>query len=103
MGSDDVMDIILDEIKDHPTVSNLHGVDLNKALIKPIKQEYKNAMDRSKSFILWTVLQENEHGSGYTIFYDEEDDSFGLGMKDDKQGLLYLGNYGSFLETLKGM
>jgi hypothetical protein len=47
------------------------------------------------------VPEENEYGSGYTIFYDEEDHSFGLGMKNKKEALWYLADYGSFLVTLK--
>jgi hypothetical protein len=46
MGSEKITDIILDEIKDKQLASNLPGVDWNKALIKPIKQEFKNVVDR---------------------------------------------------------
>lgn len=90
MTSSEVLDIILDEIKDKSTLSNLHGLNLNKTLIKPIQQDYNNAMDTSQSFTLWTVLEENKDGTGYKIFYDEEENSFGLGMRDEIGELFYL-------------
>ena len=44
------------------------------------------------------AMLENNNDSGWG-----GGDSFGLGMKDDKDNLFYLGNYGSFIETLNGM
>jgi len=103
MTSEKVLNIVLDEINFKFDISNMHGVNLRKALITPVLQEYKSSMDRSKSFNLWTVLEANEDGSGYKIFYDEEENSFGLGTKSEKEELLCLGNYGTFLETLESM
>ncbi len=103
MTGEQVSNIILDEINSRFDISNHHGVDLRKALITPILQEYKNAMDRSQTFKLWTVLEETENRNGYKIFYNEEEDSFGLGVKSENDELLYLGNYGTFLETLESM
>jgi hypothetical protein len=80
MTSEEVSEIILDEINSKFDISNLHGVDLRTALIAPIQQEYKSAMDRSQIFKLWTVLEETEDCNGYKIFYDEEEKLFGLGL-----------------------
>ncbi len=103
MTSELVSDIVLHEINSRFDISNLHGVDLRKALITPILQEYKSAMDRSQTYKLWTVLEESEVGTGYKIFYNEEENNFGLGMKSENDELLSLGNYGTFLETLENM
>ncbi len=103
MTSEQVLDIILDEINSKFDISNHHGVDLRKALITPILQEYKSAIDKSQTFKLWTVLEETKNKNGYKIFYNDEENYFGLGIKSEKDELLYLGNYGTFLETLEGM
>ena len=103
MTCTEITDIILDEIKGGFERSNFHGVNLKKALLTPVKQKYISAQDNSISFELWTVLEETEDQSGYTIFYDAEERNFGLGMKSEDNKLLYLGNYGSFLETLNAM
>jgi hypothetical protein len=91
------------EIGDNWDISNAHGVDLKTCLITPKKQEYSDPINESTKIELWTVLEETPDGNGYKICYNEGSDSFGLGMKTNKDELLYLGNYGSFLETLTNM
>lgn len=103
MTSNEVIHIINEEIKGRVNISNLHGVDLKKCLINPVRQRYVSSLDDNIAFEFWTVLEETEDGKGYKIFYDENENSFGLGMKGFKNELVYLGNYGTFLETLKGM
>lgn len=103
MTSDQITDIILAELKSDFKISNTHGVDLKKCLITPIQQEYFSAMDTTIKFNLWTVLEESEDGDGYKIFFDEDENTVGLGMKSANNQLLYLGNYGTFLETLTAM
>ena len=103
MTSEEVIHIVNEEIDDNFDISNLHGVDLKKCLITPVRQRYISSLDNNVTFELWTVLEESEDGNGYKIFFDENENSFGLGTKGFKDGLIYLGNYGTFLETLKGM
>ena len=103
MTSKEVIHIINEEIEGNFDISNLHGVDLKKCLIKPIRQKYVSSLNDNLTFDFWTVLEETEDKNGYKIFYDEDENSFGLGMKGFKNELIYLGNYGTFLETLYGM
>lgn len=103
LTSDEVIHIIYEEIQNIFDISNLHGVDLKKCLIKPVRQRYISSRDDNIGFEFWTVLEESEDGKGYKIFYDEDENSFGLGIKGFKDELVYLGYYGTFLETLKGM
>lgn len=103
LTSEEVIHIINNEIKGIFDISNLHGVDLKKCMIKPVRQRYISSLDNNITFELWTVLEETEDGKSYKIYYDEDESSFGLGMKGFDDDLIYLGNYGTFLETLKGM
>ena len=57
--------------------------------------------DNSKIINYWTVLIESE--DGYRIAYDSENDCYGLGIITDKDELMHIGNYGSFIETVEGM
>ena len=101
MTSEDIEKLIRSEIGDKMNTSNLHGINLAECLIKPVKQKYISALDNSKTFDLWTVLIESE--DGYRIFYDEDENEFGLANSSLNDDLVHLGYYGTFLETLAGM
>jgi hypothetical protein len=101
MTSEDVEKIIKSEVGDKLDTTNLHGINLRECLVKPVRQKYISAFDNSQTFDLWTVLIESE--DGYRVFYDEDENTFGLANKSHANELMYLGNYGSFLETLAGM
>ncbi len=103
MTADEISNIIQTEIDNEKDSFNPHGVDLKTSLIKPIQQVYLDPLDKTKKLILWTVLEETPDGNGYKIFYDESYDSFGLGVKSDKDELIALGIYGPFLNTLACM
>jgi hypothetical protein len=101
MTSEEVEKIIKSEVGDKLDTTNMHGINLTQCLVKPVRQKYINAFDNSQNFDLWTVLIESE--DGYRIFYDEDENTFGLANKSQNNELMYLGNYGTFLETLAGM
>jgi len=88
------------------TLDCAHGINntnIHEYLITPVKEKYLNGIDSNKHFYLWTVLEEDpKDKKGYTIFYDEERNDFGLGTHTN-EGLIYLGNYGSFSETINSM
>ena len=102
MTSKEIEEIINKEINNRWEISNAHGVDLRNALTMPIKQSYLS-LDKENSIDLWTVLEETPDGNGYKIYYDEKENYFGLGIKTDKNELICLGPYGTFLETFEAM
>lgn len=103
MSPTQITQIIQNELLAEPDHTNVFGLDLTKCLIQPIQQTYINANDQTDQYLLWTVLEETEDHTGYTIYYDEETKMFGLGMWSKKDELLDIGSYGSFLKTLYSM
>ena len=101
MTSEEIEKLIKTEVGDKLDSTNMHGINLTQCLVKPVRQKYISAFDNSKTFDLWTVLIESE--DGYRIFYNEDENTFGLATKSLNNELMYLGNYGTFLETLAGM
>jgi len=103
MTAEEIRDIINSEIIAEPDKKHVFGLDLTKCLIEPTKQKYKNAYDSNDVYELWTVLEENEEKSGYKIYFDEETKMFGLAIKSDRDELIDIGGYGTFLKTLYSM
>jgi len=103
MKPEEIEILITDEFQSQFDVSNVYGLNLNDCLIEPIKQVYKSSVDHNVTFELWTVLEESKDKMGYKITFDESDKSFGLGILTDKNELMDIGTYGTFMETLKGM
>jgi hypothetical protein len=103
MTAEEIRRIISNELTAEPDVKNVFGLDLTKCLIEPTKQKYKSANDSTETYDLWTVLEENEDKSGYKIYFDEETKMFGLAINSDKDELIDIGGYGTFLKTLYSM
>lgn len=99
MKPEEIKEIIKAELISVEDMENVHGVNLTKCLIEPIKQQYLT--DNNSEQELWTVLEEGSNG--YRIFFDEEDKMFGLGMISKDGKLSNVGYNGSFLKTLEGM
>src|SRR4051812_10495800 len=100
MTAQEIKDIINQELKTEPDIHNVFGLYLTKCLIEPVQQKYKDSNDSTDIYQLWTVLEETEDKSRYKIYYDEESKMFGLAIKSDKDELIKLGNYETFLKTL---
>ncbi len=103
MTAEKIKGIINNELTAEPDVKNVFGLDLIKCLIEPTKQKYKITNDMKVTYELWTVLEENEGKSGYKIYFDEETNMFGLAINSDKEELIDIGGYGTFLKTLYSM
>lgn len=103
MTSTEIKEIISIELQVETNLKNVFGLDLTKCLIEPTKQNYKNSNESGDIYELWTVLEETEDGNGYKIYFDEDAKMFGLAIKSDKDELIDIGNYGTFLETLYSM
>jgi hypothetical protein len=98
MNRNDVSALISEELKIKRDLTNVQGLDVTGCLIAPLKEIY--FLDNGEQLELWTVFKETENG--YYIFYDEEEDMFGLAIKSDI-GLHNIGYYGTFLKTLYSM
>lgn len=103
MTSEEITQIISLELKREADLTNVYGLDLTICLIKPHKQLYIDSNNESESDLLWTVLEETPDENGYKIFFDDEAQMFGLGIKSNTDQLINIGYYGTFLETLYGM
>jgi len=101
MTSEEVKSLIDQELIINPDFFNSHNLDLNKCLIQPFQQKYIDSFDNSKSLNYWTVLIESQ--DGYRIAYDPQNNCYGLGIITDKNELMYIGSYGTFIETIEGM
>jgi len=103
MNSDQISSIIAKEIGGKWDQSNAHGVDLHTCLIKPEKRIYADGIS-GKTVELWLVLEEDPKGrKGYKIVFDEDKGWFGLAMTQKNGPEMFLGYYGTFMETLEGM
>ncbi len=98
MNSNEVSALIAKELKIEIDLTNVQGLDIKACLIEPLKEHY--ILDNAEQLELWTVFKEMENG--YYIFYDDEEDIFGLAIKSEN-GLHNIGYYGTFLETLYSM
>ena len=84
---------------EHPPA---HWVDLKRCLeclVEPELREFYDTSEKKLPWKLWVVFEEDPlTHKGYSIVYDESEDTFGLAMKE-----MLIGLYGTFLETLNGM
>ena len=103
MTAEEITKLIDTEIKAEPDITNVFGLDLTKCIVVPTRQKYLYGLDKTKSDELWTVFEDSEDKSGYKIFYDEEENMFGLGVFSKDMDLINIGYYGTFLETLYSM
>ena len=98
-----IKELIYNEVKDIPDLTNVCGIDLTKCLIKPTLENYESSMDSEVQYNLWTVLEESKNLSGYRIYYDPEEEMFGLSTTGPNKEKIDAGQYGTFLEALNGM
>jgi len=81
--------------------SNLHGVDLRRALVPPQQIGFVWA-DGSPAPKLWLVLREHAAG-GYVVVYDDGSDQFGLAELRDGYAPCCFGLYGDFFAAFEAM
>ena len=92
------------EIGDGWEIEYPHGVQLRRCLVTPRKERMRVGWDETSSIDLWVVLEaEPGERSGYIVAYDGVEEKFGLASQDAAGHRVFLGYYGSFLETLEAM
>jgi hypothetical protein len=106
MTSAEVRAIVEAEIGGNWSQSNAHGVDLQRSLVQPRKVACRNTFPKlngGKPLQLWIVLEESPgERDGYLIVLDDRQGIFGLAIWDGDVPV-FIGSYGSFLDTLQGM
>jgi hypothetical protein len=104
MKTSDVRNRVEQEIAENWGRSNAHGVDLRTCLVDPRRQQYRDSFDQSRTLDLWLVLEEDTrtHG-GYEIVFDDNNCQYGLATASRDGSRIFLGYYGTFLETLDAM
>src|SRR5688500_5472076 len=104
MEASEVSKVIEQEINGNWSISNAHGVDLERCLVQPTKQIYEDGLNKNETLELWLVLEEvPEDKSGYKIVFDETSCMFGLATSGFHKHDCFLGFYGTFLDTLESM
>ena len=79
-----------------------HGVSLDRCVMSPpVRGLFHAAWDPGERLELWLVLEEDSHGI-YCIAFDDAEQIFGIATRID-DGLLLLGFYGSFVDTLESL
>jgi hypothetical protein len=106
MSSIDVQAVVMAEIAGDFSRSNAHGVDLSRCLVEPRRVICRNTFPKlngGKPLELWIVLEESPgKKDGYLIVFDDQQRIFGLAIGDGDTPV-FLGFYGTFLNTLQGM
>jgi hypothetical protein len=85
--------------------TNAHRCDLRRCLVNPEKRRFQDESPvRAGMIELWVVLEELPAScDGYKIVYGEERRLFGLACPGIAGHEVFLGWYGTFLETFEAM
>jgi hypothetical protein len=103
MTAEEIEELAGKEIGNRWKESNAHGVDLRTCLVKPEKKTYMHPISVER-IDLWLVLEEDpKEQKGYKIVFDETGQQFGLAITEINGRSIYLGPYGTFMETLGAM
>jgi hypothetical protein len=100
MTPKEITQMIESEINGDWSISNWHGCDLKKCLVRPKKRKIRFG-DEIKE--VWIVLEENpEMFSESKVFYDDETKEFGPAFDAEPFGFA-CNSHDSFIEAFKSM
>jgi len=109
MTAEAVRELVEREIAGDWSRTNAHGCDLRRCLVPPELREYDDCgggrplVEPYPVIRMWLVLEETpEDRDGYKIVYGEEAGMFGLAVPGTARDV-FIGYYGSFLDTYRGM
>jgi hypothetical protein len=103
MNAEEVSTIVKDDIGDRWEQANAHGVDLRTCLVTPEKKTYTQPVT-GEAIDLWLVPEEDpKTQKGYKIVFDETERLFGLATAQKNGPDVFIGFYGTFMETLESM
>jgi hypothetical protein len=101
MTADEVRQLVDHDIQGNwPPTMNWHGIQLDRCLLaQPELRTYRDSFSEGEVVQLWLVLQEVPGDeSSYQVIFDEDRGDFGLAI-----GGVFIGFYGSFVQTVAGM
>jgi hypothetical protein len=109
MTTKEISNIILSDISEN-AIDNGHGIlhdNVDKYLVAPIQKQFVDSWT-DELVTKWLVLDEmpGDLDKGYQIVFDENTKYFGLATKGSKNSDIvgtFIGNYGTFIETLNAM
>jgi hypothetical protein len=100
MTPKEISKLIEKEINGDWSISNKHGCDLKKCLVRP-KRRKLLFRDEVKDF--WIVLEEKpETLEGFKVFFDDETKKFGLADSSEPYGFV-CNSHDTFLAAFKSM
>lgn len=100
MNAATITALIESELQADAAFTAAYGEGVNRYRIDPLEERYHNASPGGSELLLWTVLV---IPGGHVIFYDPEENNFGLGFRDKAGKLHYFANYGCFIETVESL
>jgi hypothetical protein len=104
MTANEVREKVEREISGNWDRPNPHGVDLRRSVLTPELKDYEDSSHEGSQLALWLVLEEHPGtDSGYKIVYDDRRDQYGLAITGQHRRDVFIGYYGTFLETLYAM
>ena len=100
MTPKEISKLIEREINGDWSISNWHGCDLKKCLVRPKKRKLRFGDELKDA---WIVLEENVNTlEGFKVFFDEETEKFGLA--EHSEPFSYVCNFhDTFLAAFKSM
>lgn len=101
MGPKEIVQMIEKEIAGDWSISNAHGCDLRKCLVRP-KRRNLTLFDGSARDGYIVLEEYPETHEGYTVFFDEASGRFGLAQPIGSRNHV-LGFHESFLAAFKAM
>ncbi len=106
MTSEEVRQLVEQQIDGRWDLRNDHNCDLRKCLVDPERKKYLDPDNEYQEIEFWLVLEEDpETKGGYKIIYDEKERMFGLacpGTEKDRRPI-FIGYYGDFPDTYMSM
>ena len=100
MTPKEVSQLIEKEINGDWSISNLHGCDLKKCLVRPKKRKLRFGNETKE---IWIVLEENpETLEGAKVFFDKETKKFGLALYSEPFSYA-CNSHDTFLAAFKSM
>ena len=109
MTAEAIRELVESEIAGDWSLTTAHGCDLRRCLVSPEVREYDDCgggqpiVEPPLVVQMWLVLEEMpESRDGYKIVYGPEAGMFGLAVAASPRDV-FIGYYGSFLETYRAM